>query len=299
MPELPEVETIARTLSPQITGRFISNTEILLPKTLEAGHALLPHLRGGKITTVRRRAKLLLVDVEVTDTDGGPGKSLGKGSEGDPGGTSLTLAFHLKMTGRLFVHGPEEAPGKHTRLVFHLSETENGPVSARLFFDDTRTFGYCRIMRENDFAGWDFWRRLGPEPLALSSRDFVARFKAARGGVKAALLNQSMIAGVGNIYADESLFLAGIHPETACCDIGEKRLGRLAESLRNVLEESIRQCGSSIRDYRDANGNAGAFQNTFNVYGRYGEACRACGTPLEKAVIAGRTTVFCPRCQKK
>lgn len=282
MPELPEVETVARTLAPQVVGKFIDSADVLLPKTLQAGHALLPELHGGRIAKVWRRAKLLLVDVAFDN----------------PAKAALTLAFHLKMTGRLFVYGPDEQPGAHTRLVFRLTETADGPVTAQLFFDDTRTFGYCRIMREQDFADWKFWTALGPEPLVIRPQDFASRFKDKRGGIKAALLNQGMIAGVGNIYADESLFLAGIKPDAACCNIGEKRLITLAEKLRDVLEESIRQCGSSIRDYRDANGNAGAFQNTFNVYGRHGEACRICGKALKKSVVAGRTTVQCPHCQR-
>ncbi|MDL2272346.1 bifunctional DNA-formamidopyrimidine glycosylase/DNA-(apurinic or apyrimidinic site) lyase [Desulfovibrio sp. OttesenSCG-928-I05] len=282
MPELPEVETVARTLAPQVVGRFIDNAEVLLPKTLQTGHAFLPELRGGRIAQVWRRAKLLLVDVAFDD----------------PAKEPLTLAFHLKMTGRLFVYGPEEAPGKHTRLRFGLSEEADGPVAAQLFFDDTRTFGYCRIMREPEFTDWKFWKELGPEPLLITPEEFAERFKSKRGGIKAALLNQGMIAGVGNIYADESLFLAGIRPDAPCCELGEKRLVRLAGALRDVLEESIRQCGSSIRDYRDANGNAGAFQNTFNVYGRHGESCRVCGKTLKKSVAAGRTTVHCPHCQR-
>ena len=279
MPELPEVETVARTLAPQIMGKVITGVDVLLPKTLEAGKALLPALKNGEVKRVWRRGKVLLVDVA--------------------GEKPLTLAFHLKMTGQLFVYGADAEPGKHTRLVFGLADKAGGTTNARLFFNDSRTFGYCRVMLAEDFAAWPFWQKLGPEPLDLAAEDFVERFRAKRGAIKAALLDQGIIAGIGNIYADESLFLAKIRPDAACRDIAPKRLRDLSLRVKEVLEESIRQCGSSIRDYRDAEGNAGAFQNTFNVYGRHGERCRVCGEALEKTVVAGRTTVYCPRCQRR
>jgi formamidopyrimidine-DNA glycosylase len=273
MPELPEVETVVRTLAPQLSGRRIEDARILYEKSLAAGKSLLPHLAGARIEKVHRRAKLVLIDLR-------PAR-----------GKKLCLLFHLKMTGRLFVHGALTEVGKHTRVAFRLGD-------AQLFFDDARKFGYCRIMRDEDFAQWDFWNALGPEPLACSREEFITRCRARRGKIKALLLNQACIAGIGNIYADEILFRAGIAPQHAAPRLSPAQLGALWEEMRTVLREAIAQCGSSIRDYRDAHGNAGAFQNSFRVYGRAGRPCPACGGILEKSVVAGRSTVHCPQCQK-
>lgn len=282
MPELPEVETIARTLAPQVQGRAVGAAHTLLPKTLEAGRGLIPVLfPGTRVHAVRRRAKLLLVDLLA------PGLA-------EP---SHIMAFHLKMTGKLFVHPAGTEPSKHTRMVFDL-EGAPGIPPARLFFDDARTFGYCRIMRVDDLPSWPFWTRLGPEPLTLSEDAFAMSMQNRRGTVKALLLDQTVIAGIGNIYADEACFRSNIRPSAPASSLSAARLKLLLGSVKTVLRESIDECGSSIRDYRDANGDAGAFQNRFRVYGRAGRDCVACGKKLEKTVIAGRTTVFCPQCQK-
>lgn len=280
MPELPEVETIARTLSPQIQGRCVTAVSVLHPKVLQAGKELLPLLRNAVIERVSRRAKLLILHMRP------------EGSKESP----FLLLFHLKMTGSFFVHPEGTEALKHTRLIFDL---EGG---GRLFFDDVRTFGYCRIYRPEQLSDWDFWTSLGPEPLDGSVTDLAEHLEKAfagrRSAVKAALLDQRVVAGVGNIYADESLFKAGILPSARASDIPGKRLLSLASALRDILRLSIEECGSSIRDYRDALGNAGAFQNSFAVYGRKGEPCRSCGRPLEHVKIGGRSTVFCPACQK-
>ncbi len=292
MPELPEVETIARTLAPQVTGRAILAAHVLHAKTLEAGKDLFPVIfPGAVITAARRRAKLLLLDL--------------RGRGGEP----YTLAFHLKMTGRLFVHGADAQPHKHTRMVFDLSEAEAetgakpkvapaGAVAGRLFFDDVRTFGYCRLLRPQDFAVWPFWNKLGPEPLTLAPQDFIDALLGRRGAVKALLLDQTIIAGIGNIYADEACFRAGLRPDAPASKQKPEKLAVLLGHIKDVLNESIEECGSSIRDYRDANGDAGAFQNRFKVYGRAGQACTVCGKTLAKTVVAGRTTVYCGHCQK-
>ena len=283
MPELPEVETIVRTLAPLLLGRRVKDTRVLHEKSLAAGKALLPRLGSAKIEAVHRRAKLVHIVLRPVR------------------GEKLFLLFHLKMTGRLFVYDGKSEPRKHTRLVFHLGDgagQEHGGEDAQLFFDDARKFGYCRIMRGRDFAHWDFWNSLGPEPLVCSRKDFVARCRGRRGRIKALLLDQSFIAGIGNIYADEILFRAGIAPQRAADRLSPVQVGALWKQMREVLWEAITQCGSSIRDYRDAHGNAGAFQNSFRVYGRAGQACLACGSTLEKSAAAGRGTVHCPRCQK-
>ena len=204
------------------------------------------------------------------------------------------------MTGSFFVHPEGTPPLKHTRIIFDL---QSGEIPAgRLFFDDMRTFGFCRAMRPEDIGDWPFWAALGPEPLEGTPETLAgylaSAFKTRRGAIKAALLDQSVVAGVGNIYADESLFKAGIRPDARANDISDDGLFKLASAIQDILNLSIRECGSSIRDYKDANGNAGAFQNSFAVYGRKGQPCLICGRPLEGARIAGRGTVFCLYCQK-
>lgn len=280
MPELPEVETIARTLNPQVQGRFIRNMRSFYEKTLQAGHELFPLLEGAQVLRARRRAKLLMLDVRP------------------PKGEDLIAAFHLKMTGQLFVHPLEVEPRKHTKITFDLHESaDSKSPEARLFFDDMRCFGYFRLMRPEDLPGWPFWAKLGVEPLEHDKKPLAERLAAKKGRIKNVLLDQTVICGVGNIYADESLFRAGIRPDRKTEDIDKKKLTALAGHLQDILKESIEACGSSIRDYRDADGNAGAFQNSFYVYGRGGENCKTCGTVLTSCRVAGRGTTYCPKCQ--
>lgn len=210
--------------------------------------------------------------------------------------TPQVLIFHLRMTGRLFLYNAGELPTAHTRFALTLDDGQ------QLFFDDARKFGSCRLLRLAELPQWGFWRRLGAEPFEMTQEEFIAAFSGRRRNIKSMLLDQEMIAGVGNIYADESLFRAGILPDAVPANWTKKaqttRLSALRGALIEVLNESIAQCGSSIRDYRDAKGNAGAFQNTFYAYGRGGEACRVCGRIMEKTRCAGRGTSFCPHCQK-
>jgi len=272
MPELPEVETVARTLSPLVCGRRIVSSLLLNPGTL-SGSEPLSVLDGREIVSVSRRGKLVLIGLA-------PEKRKAEG-----------VAVHLKMTGRLFVYPHAHEPEAHTRALFDLSDGN------RLFFDDARKFGYLRIMTPESLASWPFWQKLGPEPLEIAGDEFVARLGARGGMIKAVLLDQSVIAGVGNIYADESLFRAGIAPARRASTLSGARLLRLHAALREVLLEAIDACGSSIRDYRTARGDAGAFQNAFRVYGRGGGSCVNCGTTLLTGRVAGRGTTWCPRCQ--
>lgn len=204
----------------------------------------------------------------------------------------LGLAFHLKMSGRLFAYPAGSAPEKHTRLILHLDD------GGMIFFDDARKFGYARALTPAVLRGWDFWNKLGPEPFRLDDRAFAARFRGRKSAVKSLLLDQSVIAGIGNIYADESCFRAGIRPDAPASSLSFSRLARLRAALVEVLEESIEACGSSIKDYRTARGDAGAFQNAFRVYGRRGKNCLVCGSELRTCRVAGRTTTFCPTCRR-
>ncbi|MCL1890236.1 MAG: bifunctional DNA-formamidopyrimidine glycosylase/DNA-(apurinic or apyrimidinic site) lyase [Desulfovibrionaceae bacterium] len=281
MPELPEVETIARTLAPQVLRRVLGNPRCFGGKTPQAGREFLPLLEGAEVAGVRRRAKLLLLD--LIDASNRP----------------LIMAFHLKMTGHLFVHPLEAVPPKHTKLILDLyPDSRTSAPEARLLFDDARTFGYCRILRPESLEEWPFWAALGLEPLEHGPEELAAALAGKKRQIKNLLLDQSLIAGIGNIYADESLFRAGIRPDRQGAGIPGERLFALAGHVQEILREAIAACGSSIRDYLDAQGNSGAFQDNFKVYGRGGKPCQICGGILQSCRVAGRGTVYCPRCQK-
>lgn len=277
MPELPEVETIARTLAPCLEGRAVAGITVLNKGTWQGGLAPGAVCAEGPrpVTGTGRRGKVLLVRLAPPAA---------------PDGVTA-LAFHLKMTGRLFVYPAGTEPGPHTRVVFDLDDGQ------RLFFDDARKFGYARAVNPAELAAWPFWQKLGPEPLEVDEATFVGLFAGRSAAVKALLLDQTVIAGIGNIYADESLFRAGIRPSAPGGRLRADKLAALRRALVEVLEESIAACGSSIRDYRTARGDAGSFQNAFRVYGRGGEVCVNCGRTLKQDKIAGRTTVYCPHCQ--
>ena len=289
MPELPEVETVARTLTPQVIGRTITHVHLLNPGTLE-GLLPLEQVCGATLGTPGRRGKLLLLPLFFGKVPSCSAQSARTMIETGAGHDITGLAFHLKMSGRVFVYSANTPPEKHTRLILDLND------GSRIFFDDTRKFGYARVLSPSSLATWPFWNQLGPEPLGIDPAAFVACFQGRRGTIKSLLLDQTIIAGCGNIYADESLFRAGIRPDAV--NLSAARLTRLCKSLQEVLLESIEACGSSIRDYRTARGDAGAFQNAFRVYGRSGQNCLDCGTALVQCRIAGRTTVFCPHCQQ-
>ena len=286
MPELPEVETVARTLRPHVQGCVITGASLLRDSSLHPLSLRPEELLGCTITAVGRRGKLLLLELDTAQAT----------MPHVRGATGLRLAVHLRMTGRLMTYPADTPPGTHTRCVFDLTDAQG--LQRRLFFDDVRAFGLLLAATPPTMQKWSFWRDLGPEPLELTDAAFSARLKGKNSAIKAVLLDQKVIAGVGNIYADECLSAAGIDPRRKAALLTAAQRSRLLQSLKDVLLLSISQCGSSIRDYRDANGNVGAFQNSFAVYGRSGQACHACGRALEKIRVAGRATVFCPHCQK-
>ena len=273
MPELPEVHTIACGLEKAVAGWSVASAQVLRPECLQGRDELfLERVPGSKVVSVGRRGKALLIHL-------------------DP---PLVLGIHLKMTGRVYVPQPGDETDKHTNFRLELK----GPGSDKVvFFKDVRRFGYCRVMLPGDVPDWTFLASLGPEPLELEAEKFLEIFRARRGQIKGLLLNQTVLAGIGNIYADESLFRAGIRPGRPAHRIPEKQLLLLHASIQEVLSEAIAECGSSISDYRDAQGNAGAFQNRFRVYGRAGKDCLVCGKTLQQTKVAGRTSVYCPACQ--
>lgn len=283
MPELPEVETVARTLYPHVHNCLIQNVEVLRPASVHPLSLPMQSLCGCKIANVRRRAKLLIFDLDSEQSS--------KKEFGIPN----YLIAHLRMTGRIFTQAANTEQGKHTRCRFMLTKLNGEPI--QLFFDDVRAFGQLLAATPQILEQWQFWQNLGPEPLEIDQAVLASRLGSRR-QLKTCLMDQKVLAGIGNIYADEALFQAGIDPAREACSLDKKETGRLLKSIKDVLNRSISQCGSSIRDYRDADGNVGAFQNSFAVYGRGGKICKKCGHILHKIRIGGRATVFCPVCQK-
>lgn len=276
MPELPEVETIARGLAPGLVGRAVVDARFLCPTVLAdcpSPDAFRADVAGRRIEAVRRRAKLLLLDLAPA-----PGKH-------DP----VHLAVHLKMTGRLWIAEAEATPPKHVRFQLFLDDGHT------LFFQDQRRFGNCRLL--TDLGAWPFYAGLGPEPLETPATLLATRLGTKSARIKALLLDQTVVAGVGNIYADESLFAAGIRPDARACDIPAAKRTRLFKAVQKILARAIDAGGSTIRDYRTPEGLEGGFQNDFSVYGRGGKPCPGCGTPLAVTRVAGRTSTYCPRCQ--
>jgi formamidopyrimidine-DNA glycosylase len=266
MPELPEVETIARGLRATIVGRVVRKVQLLHPGIARfhppAGMA------GQGIVAVDRRAKLLRIYLE----------------------NGWMAVAHLKMSGRLWVTESTTALPKHTHVRALLDD------DAQLLFVDPRRFGFFGLLTLQEWQQWPFARTLGPEPLETPPEILASRFTGRR-AIKAVLLDQRTIAGVGNIYADESLFAAGIHPATLADALTSADRHRLAQTIRQILQEAIHAGGSTISDYRNAMGATGLFQERFAVYGRTGLPCTHCHTPLARSQVAGRSTVWCPQCQ--
>lgn len=274
MPELPEVETIARSLAPRLKGRSVAGIELIHgPLLRTGGRKALEALRGRRVLGVRRRGKMLLIECEG----------------------ARTLVFHLKMTGQ-FLFAERGAPrDKHVRLVIRF---EGGRDELR--FRDVRKFGFLLCLEGEPESACVELGRLGPEPLEVGRPQFQAILKARRGRIKSVLLDQTRLAGVGNIYADETLFDARIHPETPASSLRADSAERLFLSLRKILAAAVDAGGSTLTDagYHDAAGNAGEFQLEHKVYDRTGEPCLACGTLIKMKRVGGRSSHFCPKCQR-
>jgi formamidopyrimidine-DNA glycosylase len=268
MPELPEVETVVRGLRRRISGLEFSGVEVCLGKCLQGSRqALSEGIRGKKVHAVVRRGKNIVV-------------ALGGGE---------ILRVHLGMTGRLRVVAGDSPREKHTHFIFSFLRH---PFQLR--YVDSRRFG--RVAMEKK-GGESSLCRLGPEPLEIPATDFVLRARSRRREIKPLLLDQHFLAGVGNIYADESLHRAGIHPRRRAHTLPGKTLRRLWGFLREILRESIRAGGSSVRSYVNSAGAAGGFQHFLRVYGREGEPCGACGRKIVRETVGGRSSFYCPRCQ--
>jgi formamidopyrimidine-DNA glycosylase len=272
MPELPEVETIVRGLRSHIVGLRIEKINVRYPGILRIDSRDFKNiLTGAVISDIKRRGKNILVQ---TDRE-------------------LTLVFHLKMTGQLLYMDSKEPLDKHTHNIFRFTGNTN-----ELRHRDVRKFGYIDMGPSSEIMNRKYLARLGPEPLEITFAEFSKLLKTRNRRLKALLLDQDFLAGIGNIYADESLFMARLHPMRTGSSLEPNERRRLYNAFRRVLTRAIEMGGSSISDYRNLNGDVGGFQINHKAYGRRGLPCKRCGTPVIREQIAGRSTFFCPECQK-
>lgn len=287
MPELPEVETVRRGLSLLVIGKQVGSVSHDTPKGFpNAPGDVDAFLVGATITDVRRRAKVLLIDLD----------------------TEYTLVIHLKMTGQLVYRGEQvfgaghpndsligELPDRSTRVIFSFTD------GSHLYFNDQRKFGWVRLYPTIEVPNIDFMKRVGPEPLEgeLTHTDFIERIRRRNGTtIKAALLDQSVIAGIGNIYADEALWGARVHPARRVRDVTDRELSTILDEVRTVLTLSIEKGGSTDKNYVNAEGKRGSYIDFARVFRREGLACpRHPDVLIEKSRIAGRGTHTCPVCQ--
>ncbi len=288
MPELPEVETVKRGLQKLLPGRVVKLIDFDWPKGFpNAKSDVDEFLIGAKILEVKRRAKVLLIELS----------------------TKYSLVIHLKMTGQLVFVGdanrwgaghPNDSlvgklPDKSTRVIFDFND------GSKLFFNDQRKFGWVRLIPTAEVPNIDFFKKVGPEPLSddFTAKDFVARVRRrANTTIKAALLDQTVIAGIGNIYADEALFAVKIHPALRVRDVSDLKLKQLYKTVRNVLQLSIDKGGSSDKNYVNAEGKKGSYLSFAQVFRREGKPCPHCGHAIIKIRVAGRGTHICPHEQR-
>lgn len=274
MPELPEVETVRRTLlEGGLVGRRILRVSVLHPDAVRhpGPASFASDLEGQAITGIGRRGKYLLLEL----ADG-------------------LLVAHLRMTGRLWLSEPDAVALSHTHVVLDLDD------GRQLRFRDVRRFGgFHLVSRLDDPSAPRGLRELGPEPQDLSEQALAeACLRHPRLAVKGLLLDQRVVAGLGNIYVDEGLHRARVHPLRTCDSLSPKELSAIARALREVLAQALANRGTTFLDFRDGAGEPGAFQEFLRVYRREGLPCRSCGAPIAKSRVAGRGTHFCPQCQK-
>lgn len=286
MPELPEVETVRRGLLRLVVSKRIVAVTHDTPKSFpNAAKDVEEFLVGSTVIAIRRRAKVLMIDLS----------------------SQYSLVIHLKMTGQLVYRGDQvfgaghpsdsligDLPDKSTRVVIDFSD------GSHLYFNDQRKFGWVRLYPISEIPTIDFMRTVGPEPLedVFTAEQFVGRIRRRNGTtIKAALLDQTVLAGVGNIYADESLWGACIHPASRVRDLDNEQLARLLGEIKFVMNLSIEKGGSTDKNYVTAEGKRGSYIDFARVFRREGLACSRCGTVIEKSRVAGRGTHHCPICQ--
>ncbi len=275
MPELPEVETVRRTLQSLVVGKKIMDVSVLHPKMIklpddpsEFQEALI----GQTIEGTGRRGKFLIIYT-----------------------TDFSLVSHLRMEGRYGLFAGDEEVDKHTHVIFHFDD------GTELRYKDVRKFGTMHLFKKGEEWKEGPLTLLGPEPLSpgFTPEVLKGRLSKTRRNIKTALLDQKVVAGLGNIYVDESLFKARIHPERTANSLTDEEIAILHEKIVETLADAVEKGGSTVRSYVNSLGQIGMFQLELYVYGRRGQACKLCGTPLERIVVGGRGTVFCPSCQKK
>ncbi|HKM46130.1 MAG TPA: bifunctional DNA-formamidopyrimidine glycosylase/DNA-(apurinic or apyrimidinic site) lyase [Terriglobales bacterium] len=290
VPELPEVETIARGLHTRVAGDSVESVWIgsrKQPLKSPAG-LIAATLEGKRIVRVHRAGKHIVFDLESeVPPKKGTRTVRGQTRQAASLRQSAQWIVHFGMTGRMVVSEPAAEIAKHTHLIAKLAS------GRELRFIDPRMFGKLSVHLQP--GGFDPG---GVEPLEVSEERFVALFRGRKTPIKSALLNQKLLRGVGNIYADESLFRAGIRPSRRASATTREQLGKLHRAVGEVLREAIALGGSSISDYVDANGDEGFFQLQHRVYGREGELCLVCRTAIRRVVLAGRSSHYCPKCQK-
>jgi formamidopyrimidine-DNA glycosylase len=288
MPELPEVETVRIGLDRLLPGRTIAAVDFDWPKSFPNAEAdVQQFLIGAKVVKIARRAKVLLIELS----------------------SKYSLVIHLKMTGQLVFRSPSqrfgaghpsaslisELPDKSTRVILAFSD------DSKLFFNDQRKFGWMRLIPTAEVINLDFFQKVGPEPLAadFTWQQFAERLqRRPNSNVKAVLLDQTVVAGIGNIYADESLWGAKIHPLTLVRELSDQQLRTLYEELVFVLKLAIEKGGSTDRNYVNAEGKKGSYMSFARVFRREGKPCERCGTTITKTRVAGRGTHLCPHCQR-
>ena len=270
MPELPEVETIVRDLAAHVVGRKVDWIKIRLNKLVRTGPRRLTRLLTGTETlSVARKGKFIVMTFSG----------------------NRYLVVHLKMTGQFLRGGPNTPWPKHVHAGFGFTD---GQV---LLYRDMRQFGYFLGLNADGFEDWMSRLELGPDPFEITSEEFAARLKSRRGRIKPLLLNQKFISGLGNIYVDESLFAAGIHPLESAANITSEQAVSLHRKMTAILAKAISLRGSTTNNYVGLNGQGGQFQNSHCVYHRKGQECVVCGDILQRIVVGGRGTHFCPSCQ--
>ncbi len=270
MPELPEVQTVVNTLSPRLTGgTFRSVLHVRADIVRPCGFDLSAALLGRTVASITRRGKRIVILLD----DGN------------------SLYIHLGMTGRLILSPADASIESHTHFIADLA------AQNQLRFRDPRRFGgFFWLGREGSHDRPD---RMGPEPLTMTSAQLAAKLSRTKRAIKNALMDQSVVAGLGNIYVDESLFAAGIHPLKRADRLKAEEIARLNKAIKLTLKRAIRHRGSTLRDYVDADGKRGGFQNLHRVYASEGKPCATCQTPIKRIVLGGRSTHWCPSCQRR
>jgi len=285
MPELPEVETIARGLARNLTGDVIESVWLgSKPEPLKSPPAeIVGTLERARIAGVRRVGKHIVVKLSRASSRRSPVAS--RAGAKRERAVEAQWIVHLGMTGQLLIAKPEQELPKHTHAILRLRS------GRELRFVDPRRFGRLAVVRQD-------FQAPGSEPLDVDFESFAKLFHGRKTPIKSALLNQGLLSGVGNIYADESLFRAGIRPRRRAASLTRAELRRLYAAIQQVLKEAIAAGGSSVSDYVDSNGDAGFFQFQHRAYGREGEPCLVCRTPIKRIVIAGRSAHYCRKCQR-